>query len=180
MTLLIDYLPMLPLHLLLVNLLSDFPMIAISTDAVDEIQVKKPSRYQPGDILIPATLLGVVSSIFDLVYFAIFKNNSPNLVQTGWFSLSILTEIVFIFSIRTERFFLKAPRPSMTLIVLSCISAGIAIILPLIPEAQKIFSFTALQPIQIVTLIGLVVMYFITTEMVKCFYYRLRNNNHKY
>lgn len=179
MTLLIDFLPMLPLHLLMVNLLSDFPMIAISTDAVDGTQIKKPTRYQSGDILIPATLLGVVSSIFDLIYFALFKNNPPNLVQTGWFSLSILTEIVFIFSIRSDRFFLRAPRPSTTLLFLSGITATIAIILPFIPSAQELFSFTPLQPTQIFTLLGLVVIYFITTETVKCLYYRQRNNNHK-
>ncbi|OQB32102.1 MAG: Magnesium-transporting ATPase, P-type 1 [Bacteroidetes bacterium ADurb.Bin174] len=178
-TLLIDFLPMLPLHLLMVNLLSDFPMIAISTDAVDEAFIKKPTHYQAGDILIPATILGVVSSVFDLIYFALFKNNPPTLVQTGWFTLSILTEIVFIYSIRTERFFLRAPRPSMPLMLLSCIACVIAIVLPFIPEAQKIFTFMPMQPTQLLKLCGLVAIYFVITETVKCAYYHQRNNHRR-
>ncbi len=178
-TLLIDFLPMLPLHLLMVNLLSDFPMIAISTDAVDEAFIKKPTHYQAGDILIPATILGVVSSVFDLIYFALFKNNPPTLVQTGWFTLSILTEIVFIYSIRTERFFLRAPRPSMPLMLLSCIACVIAIVLPFIPEAQKIFTFMPMQPTQLLKLCGLVAIYFVITETVKCAYYHQRNNQRR-
>jgi Mg2+-importing ATPase len=41
-SLMIDYLPMLPVQILLVNLLSDFPMISIATDNVEQDEIKKP------------------------------------------------------------------------------------------------------------------------------------------
>jgi Mg2+-importing ATPase len=44
-SLIIDFLPMLPLQILLVNLLSDFPMISIATDSVDPENIETPSKY---------------------------------------------------------------------------------------------------------------------------------------
>lgn len=175
-TLFIDYLPMLPLQLLLVNLLSDFPMIAISTDEVDDALVRKPSRYAASEFVIPAILFGVVSSLFDLLFFAVFRKQMPATVQTGWFTLSILTELVFIFSIRTERPFYKARRPSAVLISLAVIAGLFAIFLPYMHWSQKIFKFVPLSFHHMMLIFAIVITYFVVTESVKNVYYR--NTNH--
>ena len=62
-SLFISFLPMLPLQILLLNLLSDFPMISIATDTVDAAELTKPKKYEIEIVLI-ATLLGVVSTDF--------------------------------------------------------------------------------------------------------------------
>src|SRR3546814_19752803 len=46
----IPFLPMLPMHLLVQNLLYDISQIAIPFDNVDEELLKKPQRWQPGDV----------------------------------------------------------------------------------------------------------------------------------
>ncbi|HEX2978168.1 MAG TPA: cation-transporting P-type ATPase [Candidatus Babeliales bacterium] len=178
-TLLIDYLPMLPMQLLILNVMSDLPMIAISTDAVDPKQIRKPVSYQTGDILAPIVILSIVSTIFDLIYFSIFRRYEPVVLQTGWFCLSILTELVFIFSIRTEGPFFRAHRPSSTLVALALLSGTAAVALPFIPFTRRLFSFTKLEPHHLLIIAILCIIYFITTDIVKCAYYWKRSNGNK-
>ncbi len=59
-SLFIDFLPMLPLQILLVNLLSDFPMIAVAADRADPGELMRPRRYEIKEIALLATLLGKV------------------------------------------------------------------------------------------------------------------------
>ncbi|MCK7478918.1 MAG: hypothetical protein M0C28_17285 [Candidatus Moduliflexus flocculans] len=59
-----------------------------------------------------ATLLGVVSTVDDFMFFAVFVNQGAAILQTNWFMGSVLTELVFLFSIRTRLPFYKASRPS--------------------------------------------------------------------
>ncbi|KKU41937.1 MAG: Cation-transporting P-type ATPase [Candidatus Azambacteria bacterium GW2011_GWD2_46_48] len=76
---------MLPLQILLVNLLSDFPMIAIATDNVDADELKKPREYQVREIVLLATILGLISAVFDFIFFGLFYRISPQVLQTNWF-----------------------------------------------------------------------------------------------
>jgi Mg2+-importing ATPase len=67
----IPFLPMLPMHLLVQNLLYDFSQIAIPFDNVDEELVKKPQRWNPGDIGRFMLFFGPVSSIFDIMTYCV-------------------------------------------------------------------------------------------------------------
>jgi Mg2+-importing ATPase len=100
-SLILDYLPMLSIQLLLCNLLSDFPMISIATDTVDEEEVTKPKNYDVRDIALFATILGITSTVFDFIVFGLFRHEEPRILQTNWFVASVLTELLFLFSIRT-------------------------------------------------------------------------------
>ena len=87
----IPFLPMLPMHLLVQNLLYDISQIAIPFDHVDEELLKKPQRWQPGDIGRFMVFFGPISSIFDLLTYAmmwfIFSANTveeQTLFQSGW------------------------------------------------------------------------------------------------
>ncbi|MHB8807774.1 MAG: cation-translocating P-type ATPase, partial [Anaerolineaceae bacterium] len=68
-SLIIPYLPMLPVQLLTLNLLSDFPMFSISTDNVSEKDLQNPKNYNTREIILIASLLGVVSTLFDFIIF---------------------------------------------------------------------------------------------------------------
>jgi Mg2+-importing ATPase len=54
-SLFINFLSMLPLQILLVNLLSDFPMISIATDNVDAAELSRPSKYEIREIVLIAS-----------------------------------------------------------------------------------------------------------------------------
>jgi P-type Mg2+ transporter len=175
-SLLIDFLPMLPLQILLVNLLSDIPMIAVSTDTVNKKELQTPQKYNIKDIAFFCIILGVLSTLFDFIFFGLFYRISPQVLQTNWFIGSILTELVLIFSIRTKMFFTKTKRPSGIVILFSLIAASTTIVLPFTLLGQKIFNFIRPENSHFVIVISLVITYFFCSEILKLFYYKKFNN----
>lgn len=176
-SLLIDFLPMLPLQILLLNLLSDFPMIAIATDKVDATAIKKPKQYDIKEIALVATTLGLVSSLFDFIYFAYFKGQGPMGLQTNWFMGSIITELLFLFSIRARGWSWQAKRPSGTIIWLTITAMIVTLVLPLIPVMREIFKFSLPTKQDYLAVIIIAVLYFIITEIVKRGYYWFSNKS---
>ncbi len=174
-SLLIDYLPMLPMQILLLNLLSDFPMIAIATDNVNAAELRRPRNYNVKEIVLIAVALGAVSTVFDFIFFAVFRPMGASVLQTNWFIGSVLTELVLIFSIRTNRFFLADRRPAFALSVLAAVAFGAAIILPFIPVTARLFGFVRPSFGHLSLLLIIVAGYFVINEAIKLLYcHRLR------
>lgn len=171
-SLLVPFLPMLPLQILLLNLLSDFPMIAIATDNVDEAELASPKRYQTKDILVVAMILGIISTVFDFVFFAMFKNISPGVLQTNWFVASILTELAFLFSIRAKGSMFTSKRPSNLIFLLTGAAVIFTLIVPYTSWGQEIFDFVPPQAKHLLWIGAVVVAFIVCSETVKIMYYR--------
>ena len=171
-SLFIDFLPMLPLQILLVNLLSDFPMITIAADRVDPQELRKPKAYHVKDILILATCLGLVSTVFDFIFFALFRNLPPSGLQTNWFIGSILTELLFLFSIRNRHFLTRGVRPARIILALSAVAAALTIIIPYTVAGKTIFQFTGPTAVQLLLIFLVAGLYLVVTEVVKLLYYK--------
>lgn len=174
-SLLISFLPLLPIQILLLNLLSDFPMIAIATDSVDEEDLKKPKTYNVKEIALIAIIFGVVSTIDDFLFFALFYRISPEVLRTNWFMGSILTELIFIFSIRTRLIFFKAKKPSKVILLSSVVAAVATVSLPFIGGISKALGFVKPTIDHMLVIFFLVGVYFVATEVVKFFYYKIFN-----
>ncbi len=170
-SLFVSYLPLLPLQLLLINLLTDAPMMAIATDNLDVAELKRPRSYSIAEIAVLGTILGLVSSFFDFLFFAFFARISPAALQTNWFIGSVLTELIFLFSIRTRLPVWKSKLPSMPLIVLTIIAAVIGVSLPLMSFGRSVFNFIKPTSANITLVLVLVGLYFVSTEVVKQLYY---------
>ncbi len=170
-TLFIDFLPMLPVQLLLLNLLSDFPMIAISGDNVDSAELQKPSKFNLRQFAIVATLLGLVSTIFDLSVFGLFYGKGEATLQTYWFISSVITELVFIYSIRTKGWFFKAKQSSTALAVLSITALVVTLALPFSVLGRVSFNFVTPEPYYLGVLALVVLGYFTVSEIVKKLYF---------
>lgn len=171
-SLLIDFLPMLPIQILLTNLLTDLPLVAVATDHVDPLDVKTPQFYNIREIAFVGILLGLVSSIFDFVFFAYFRHSSPETIQTLWFILSIMTELALIFFIRSRRFFLKAGKPHFSLVYLIAGVFTLTLTMPYIPFTAEIFHFIQPSFQQLTVIFGIVIAYLVTTEVSKIIYYK--------
>lgn len=171
-SLFIDFLPLLPLQILLINLLTDFPMIAVATDNVDTDELKRPRSYDVKEIALFSTVMGIVSSFFDFIFFILFYQISPQVLQTNWFIGSILTELVFLFAIRTRLSIFKAVSPSRTLLLLSLGAFITAIVLPFTVFGQKVFEFVTPTIHDVTTILLITWAYFIATECVKLLYYK--------
>ena len=170
-SLFINFLPMLPVQILLANLLSDFPLILIATDSIDIEELKKPKMYQLHMVLPLIISLALVSAIFDFIFFAIFFRQAPAVIQTLWFIESILTEILLIFIIRARGEFWKAKRPSFWLFFFTIIDAIFIVALPFLPFGQNWFHFVALPILPLLIVFLSVGAYFAVSEFVKLVYF---------
>lgn len=177
-SLLIPFLPMLPAQILLVNLLSDFPLIAVATDRIDIEELKKPKMFQLNNMIFLVMLLALTSTLFDFIFFGIFRKVQPELLRTLWFIESILTEIFLVFSSRTSHFFLKAKFPSLPLLILSLLAVATTVILPFASIGRNFFRFTTPSFGNLLFVLTLVVAYFFVSEAVKLTYFKYwRNHN---
>lgn len=171
-SLLIDYLPMQPVQILLVNLLADIPMLAIASDRVDHAALIKPSQYNLRGLALASTVFGVTSSVFDFITFGWFLRRGEKFLQTAWFMTSILTELGVTYALRSKKFFLTAVPPSKGLLLAGGISAFITIALPFTAWGQRSFDFVQLSLEDIGAVIAIVAGYVLTTEVVKRLYAR--------
>ena len=175
-SLIVTFLPMLPAQLLLLNLFSDFPMIAIAMDRVDKIELKRPRSYNVREVVIMAILLGLVSTIFDFIFFALYFREAPAVLQTNWFIGSVLTELILIYSVRTRGLFFKAKPPALILAVLSVVAIGATVVLPFTAAGIKLFRFAMPTTAHLMTIFGIAACYFVITEALKLVYYRFSAN----
>ena len=171
--LILPYLPMLPIQILLLNLLTDYPMLAISTDAVDPKDIREPKRYNVRDVVLISIVLGLVSTVFDFVFFATFKSAPPQTLQTSWFVGSALTELALLYSIRTRLPFWKATAPSVPMVALSLSSFAIVLLVPYLPLTRRFFLFGALSLRSVLLVFAIVLAYFVSSEVIKLFYYKV-------
>lgn len=178
-SLFIPFLPMLPIQILLVNLLTDFPMISVSGDNVDPEELRSPKSYQIREVATVATVLGLVSTAFDFLTFALFFRMAPAVLQTNWFMESILTELVLLYSIRTRKIFFKGPKPSRTMSVLTAVAIVLTVTIPFTLLGREKFSFVPPSLFHFITIIGIVMAYFTATETVKLALYKFTRQQTK-
>ncbi|HSC25388.1 MAG TPA: HAD-IC family P-type ATPase [Candidatus Babeliales bacterium] len=175
-SLMLNYPPMLPIQLLFLNLLTDLPMMAISTDNVSNEEVQKPLIYDMTDAAILIMLFGLIMFIADMTIFLVFRTHFPETLQTSWFITSTISEVVFIFLFRTPLLFFTAHRPSPLLIGLSCSVVIIAIVLPFTKIGHALFFFTSPSWAHAPWLIGVILFNLIIAEAVKLTYYYCKKN----
>ncbi len=166
-SLFLPFVPLLPIQILLLNLLSDFPMIAVATDNVDQEELANPRSYQVGSVVLMTIFFGFVSSLFDFALFAMFYREGSSALQTAWFMLSLVTEIILIFSLRTKSFFLLARRPSWVLIGLSVLALVAAFGVVDTRVGREVLHFSSESGRIFMVVMVLAGLYFIATECVK-------------
>jgi Mg2+-importing ATPase len=172
-SLFLPFLPLLPEQILTINLMTDFPSMAIATDNVDSKMVQRPRRWNIKVISQVMATFGIWSTLFDFLTFGVLLlvlQASPDLFRTGWFVISIITEILVLFVIRTQRFFLRS-NPGRYLVIASFLVLVGTLILPYTP----IGTLLGLIPVPVLTLVLLIAItagYIFTTEVIKRFLFR--------
>lgn len=104
---LLPFLPETPIQLLVEGLLYDFGQMTIPFDNVDKEFVDKPKKLDIKDLKRFMIFMGPVSSVFDLVVFAllwfVFMVRDVVHFQTIWFTYSIVSNLVGMHIIRTAK-----------------------------------------------------------------------------
>lgn len=171
-SLFLPFLPLLPKQILLINFLSDFPAITIANDAVDQETVKKPLSWDIHFIRDFMIVFGLVSSAFDYLTFAVLFlgfNAKHGIFQSSWFIISVLTELMLLFIMRTrKRFYQSKPAP---VLLYSSITVGILTwLIPYLPFHQHL-GLKPIKPTLLLALFLILALYVIVTEITKyCFY----------
>lgn len=168
---LIPTLPMLPIQILLLNLLSDFPMTAICVDRVEDEDIRKPVGFPTRSLLIFCAVLGTVSTVFDLIFFFVYRHLAPAHLQVMWFLASVLTELVVLFSLRASRWFFQAAAPPKALWMTSFGAALAAILVTFTHPLMDWFAFLRPTTSLLVMTFVLVGVYFLLTDLLKRLYY---------
>lgn len=174
----LPFLPMLPLHLLVQNLLYDISQVAIPLDNVDEEQVRRPLQWNPTGIGRFMLFFGPLSSIFDVITFAVmwyvFKANDvlhQALFQSGWFVVGLLTQTLIVHVIRTPKIAFIQSHASWPLLGMTLLIMAIGIYLPMGPLAD----YFKLQPLPLPYfgwLVGIILAYVLLTAAMKRYYIR--------
>lgn len=172
-SLFLPFLPLLPKQILLLNLLSDLPAMAISSDSVDDEQLTKPRKWDTNLIQKFMIVFGIESSLFDLLTFGVllwFFKTTPERFQTGWFLESVATEILILLVIRTQRPFLKS-KPGKYLLYAVSFVGIVTFTLPYLPYAD----FLGLSPLPLPMVLGMVsiaVLYALVAEFTKQYFFK--------
>jgi len=174
----IPFLPMLPMHLLVQNLLYDISQIAIPFDNVDDEMLAMPQRWQPGEVGRFMLFFGPISSIFDITTFAlmwyVFDANTPDhqtLFQSGWFVVGLLTQTLIVHMIRTPKIPFLQSRAALPLMLMTGVIMAVGIFLPMGPLAHY-FKLQALPSLYFVFLPVILLAYMALTQAVKGYYIR--------
>lgn len=165
-TLALPFLPMLPKQLLLLNLLTDFPMIAIALDNVDTSEIKKPRSYNVNKILKLALIFGIVDLVFDLFVINFFKGDKT-ILYTYWFLTSVMLEIIFIYLVRTENPFSFKNKPDKSLVGLTFISLVIAFAMPALSITREFFGFSKFNPNYLIFILVTSIVYIFAVMFLK-------------
>jgi Mg2+-importing ATPase len=172
-SLLLPFLPMLPVQILLNNFLYDVAQIAIPSDRVDSSYMLKPRRWSVTFIRRYMLVLGPISSVYDLLTFGVMLrifHAGPALFRTGWFIESLATQTLVIFVIRTAaRPWTSRPSAALTAGVVGCV--GIGVLLPFTGVGASL-GFTPPPPLFFGVLTIMVVTYLALVEAVKRGFYR--------
>jgi Mg2+-importing ATPase len=171
-SLFLPYLPMLPMQILLTNFLTDFPAMTIAGDSVDREMIERPRRWNIRFIRDFMVTFGLVSSVFDYLTFGIVLlvvRATTDQFRTGWFLESVLTELLVLLVIRTQRPFFKS-RPGRYLALSAFAVAAATLILPYSP-LSGILGFTPLPLSLLLVLLGITVAYITASEVAKRVFY---------
>jgi Mg2+-importing ATPase len=174
----LPFLPMLPMQLLVQNLLYDVSQIAIPFDNVDDELLKKPQRWQPADIGRFMVFFGPISSLFDVLTYAmmwfVFGADTPEeqtLFHSGWFIVGLLTQTLIVHMIRTPKVPFIQSRASMPLLAMTGAIMAIGVFIPMGPLADY-FKLQTLPPLYFVLLPMILLGYMALTQAMKGVYVR--------
>lgn len=169
----LPFLPLLPTQVLLLNFLADVPGMAVATDRVDPEEIARPHKWEIDEVRSFMIVFGLASTVFDLCTFALLRlgyRAGPDLLRSGWFIESILTQLSAMLVLRTKRPAVRS-RPAGYLWVTSLGVAATGIVLPWSPLANHL-GLTALPPGMLLGLLGVSSAYVVVNESLKRVVYR--------
>ncbi|MFA6586008.1 MAG: magnesium-translocating P-type ATPase [Candidatus Paceibacterota bacterium] len=174
-SILLPFLPMLPVQVLLNNLLYESSQFSLTFDRVEKSILSRPNPWNIKYIKKFMYFFGGISSIFDfLTFFVLYKvlMLSGSSFQTGWFIESFATQTLVIFLIRSRKFIFKSISPHPA-VIWATISAVVIAWVVALTSLGQLFGFTPLSTLAVLSIVGIVITYLIIVEIGKKIFYKV-------
>ena len=184
----LPFLPMAPVHLIVLNLVYDLSCVALPFDNVDQDFLKQPHTWEAKSITRFMVWMGPISSIFDILtfiflYFIIvpfvtgyhYVHGSESalqfiiLFQTGWFIESMWSQTMVIHMLRTAKVPFVQSRPAWLVIFTTLVAAFFVTSLPYGPLVN-ILRLAPLGLPYFLFLVGIIFLYMFSVTVIKKFY----------
>ena len=184
----LPFLPMAPVHLIVLNLVYDLSCVALPFDNVDQDFLKQPHTWEAKSITRFMVWMGPISSIFDILtfiflYFIIvplvtgyhYVHGSESalqfiiLFQTGWFIESMWSQTMVIHMLRTAKVPFVQSRPAWLVILMTLVAAFFVTSLPYGPLVN-ILRLAPLGLPYFLFLICIIFLYMFSVTVIKKFY----------
>ena len=184
----LPFLPMAPVHLIVLNLIYDLSCIALPFDNVDKEFLKKPRIWEANSIMRFMAWIGPISSVFDIItymllYFLVvpmilghgYNHGATDaaafimVFQTGWFIESMWSQTMVIHMLRSPKLPFIQSRPAFSVVVTTLAAAFFVTSLPYSPLAS-ILKLSQLNGLYFVLLFVIIVLYMLSVTVVKRIY----------
>lgn len=184
----LPFLPMAPVHLIVLNLIYDLSCIALPFDNVDKEFLKKPRIWEANSIMRFMAWIGPISSVFDIItymllYFLVvpmilghgYNHGAADaaafimVFQTGWFIESMWSQTMVIHMLRSPKLPFIQSRPAFSVVVTTLVAAFFVTSLPYSPLAP-ILKLSQLNGLYFVLLFAIIVLYMLSVTVVKRIY----------
>ena len=184
----LPFLPMAPVHLIVLNLIYDLSCIALPFDNVDKEFLKKPRIWEANSIMRFMAWIGPISSVFDIItymllYFLVvpmilghgYNHGAADaaafimVFQTGWFIESMWSQTMVIHMLRSPKLPFIQSRPAFSVVVTTLVAAFFVTSLPYSPLAS-ILKLSQLNGLYFVLLFAIIVLYMLSVTVVKRIY----------
>ena len=175
----LPFLPMLPIHLLVQNLLYDISQITIPFDRMDQDYLRKPRVWDSSDLSRFVICIGPISSIFDIVTYIVMwwvfscqSVEAQSLFQSGWFIEGLLSQTLIVHMIRTRKIPFIQSTASLPVLLMTFSIMAVGICVPFTPFGASI----GMEPLPwnyFPWLVGILLAYSIVTQSLKTLYIRV-------
>ena len=176
----LPFLPMLPIHLLVQNLLLDFSQFGMAFDNVDKDYLKKPQKWNWKKVRNFTLIMGPLSSIFDILCFLVLwyiiganTMDMERLFQAGWFVFVVISQVLIIYVIRSRYLSFSVNKPAKLLLVSTLLVIVVALLIGF-TNAGIAIDFTMKLPITFMLWLFLLsILYIGATELTKKIYIKV-------
>ncbi|MBP5431690.1 magnesium-translocating P-type ATPase [Ruminococcus sp.] len=179
----LPFLPLLPIHILVQNILNDFAQLGMPFDHVEDESIRLPKKWNIPGIKKFMVIFGLLSTVLDvlcfLVLWFIYKfncNDMAGFFQNGWFMFGIISQTVVIHTIRTPKVPFIKDRASLQL-NLSTLAVVIVTLLIGFTAIAKLFDLPIMIPSYVIWLAVLMLVYTILAQILKHIYIK---KNHEW
>jgi len=174
----LPFLPMLPIHLLTLNLIYDISQIAIPWDNVDADFIEKPRNWVATGLAKYMIFIGPVSSIFDITtfifmwfYYGCQTPAQQTLFQSCWFVESLITQTIIIHMIRSDKIAFIQTNASVVVYSFTTVLVAFGLYLPNSFLAKPL-SMESIPVYIWPYLVGVTLLYSFLTQLVKMWFIR--------